>query len=109
MVGGGYVSGRENSMIVTPHTVTEAIGGASDHKMLGLDGLQDTRLSYKARGVLAVALSLVDDGRPATISSLQQESDRDGREAVASALRELTALGYRTVTPGSQVEWRRSL
>lgn len=43
MVGGGNVSGRENSMIVTPHTVTEAIGDAPNHKMLGLGTRHTTR------------------------------------------------------------------
>jgi hypothetical protein len=95
--------------MVAPGAVKTARGETPDHKMLGVDGLQDTRLSYKARGVLAVALLLVAEGQRATMAALAQESERDGREAIASALRELTALGYRTVTSGSHVEWRRSL
>ncbi len=58
------------------------------------DVLRDRRLSYKARGILAFALSH-DDGYEATETWLVSASDKDGREAVRSALRELESLGYR--------------
>lgn len=56
--------------------------------------IRDKRLSYKARGVLMFALSH-SDGFEATETWLIDSSDRDGREAVRSALKELEAKGYR--------------
>jgi hypothetical protein len=62
------------------------------HHAAGFRGLQDRRLSYTARGLLADLLSRPDgwreDGRRMADTSTQ------GRLAVAKALRELTAFGY---------------
>ena len=62
--------------------------------------LRDTRLSYKARGMLAMVLSNVGDWE-APREWLVEQSERDGRDSVQSALNELTDLGYRRVTKGN--------
>ena len=59
--------------------------------------LRDRRLSFKARGVLALVLSNVGEWE-ATLGWLVRQSDHDGRHAVQQALNELTALGYRRVS-----------
>jgi hypothetical protein len=59
--------------------------------------LRDRRLSFKARGVLAMVLSNVGEWE-ATARWLESQSDKDGAHAIQSALNELTELGYRVVT-----------
>lgn len=54
--------------------------------------LQDKRLSFKARGILCLMLSLPQNWQ--TYSSWIQEQGLEGREAVQSALAELEVLGY---------------
>lgn len=58
--------------------------------------LRDNRLSFRARGILAMVLSNVGEweaGRDWIVSM----SDNDGITAVQTALNELTELGYRKV------------
>lgn len=59
--------------------------------------LRDKRLSFKARGILAMVLSNVGEWE-ATARWIEEQSEVDGAHAVQSALNELTALGYRVVT-----------
>ncbi|MBR7827575.1 hypothetical protein KDK95_14750 [Actinospica sp. MGRD01-02] len=59
---------------------------------LGNEVLRDSRLSYCARGVLGHLLSL-PDGQRADIRTLTERTP-EGRERVASALRELERFGY---------------
>ncbi len=59
--------------------------------------LRDRRLSWKARGILAYALSH-SDGYEATETWLIEASDKDGRDSVRSALVELERFGYRKKT-----------
>lgn len=74
--------------------------------------LQDQRLSYAARGVLAELLSR-DDGHALTSEDLwqaaqQHRSDRaEGRRAIRSALAELETAGYlvRRKTQGQRGRW----
>lgn len=61
------------------------------------EALRDRRLSYRARGILAMVLSHSEEWE-AGRDWLVEQSDKDGREAVQSALNELRELGYRQVT-----------
>ena len=61
---------------------------------LGNEVLRDSRLSYCARGILAYLLSQ-PDGKRDDIRTLAERTP-EGRERVASAMRELEALGYLT-------------
>jgi hypothetical protein len=55
--------------------------------------MQDERLSWKARGLMGYLLSLPDDWT-IYLEELERHSDRDGRESLASGIKELIALGY---------------
>lgn len=74
--------------------------------------LRDKRLSYKARGILAMVLSHSGEWN-ASREFIVSHSDHDGQKAVQAGLNELTALGYRKVvkrqredgTWESWVEW----
>lgn len=68
--------------------------------------LQDRRLSFKARGVLAFVVSLPPDAH-LTAAWLEQQG-AEGREAIRSALRELEKCGYyrRTKTAAGQSRWK---
>lgn len=54
--------------------------------------MQDNRLSFRARGVLAYVLSMPDDWRHS--SRRMAACGNEGRDAVQAALNELRALGY---------------
>ena len=56
--------------------------------------LRDERLSFKSKGLLSVILSLPDDWR-ISIEGMTQFSS-DGKDAIRSAIRELTDAGYIT-------------
>jgi len=78
------------------------------------EALRDSRLSFKARGVLALVLSNVGEWE-ATLRWLCKQSDKDGKHAIQQALNELTALGYRHVTKApingvmrTIVEWKHT-
>jgi hypothetical protein len=74
--------------------------------------LRDARLSFRARGILAMVLSHTGEWQ-ASRDWIVDQSDREGREAVQTALNELTDLGYRRVVKERQedgtirtyVEW----
>src|SRR6187200_3176088 len=72
--------------------------------------LDDTRLSWKARGLLSYLLSKPDHWQ-VSIRHLTAQSKRDGRSAVQSALQELQRYGYaklRTIRgPGGRVMGKR--
>lgn len=55
--------------------------------------LLDKRLSWKARGLLAYLMTKPDDWE-ISVTNLIDSSDRDGREAVQSGLKELETVGY---------------
>lgn len=55
--------------------------------------LCDTRLSWKARGLFSFLLSKPDDWK-VIVSYLADQSPKDGRASVTSALQELQEIGY---------------
>lgn len=55
--------------------------------------LEDARLSYKARGILGFLLCK-PDGWITNTQNLVNNSDKDGKESVASGLKELEVCGY---------------
>lgn len=59
------------------------------------DTIRDKRLSFKARGIHHLLLSYPDGWR-VNIEHLTSESDKDGKTAIASGLKELEELGYLT-------------
>ena len=72
--------------------------------------IRDKRLSFKARGLHHLLLSY-PDGWQVKIEHLVSESEKDGRTAIASALRELENCGYlvrrqiRDLKTGRLGEW----
>jgi hypothetical protein len=90
--------------------MTNATGGAITYnatrdkgiQLIQRDVLQDKRLSFRARGILAYLLSLPDGWRTSA-AQLSKElkaaesadaKAKEGREAVERALRELVTVGY---------------
>ena len=63
--------------------------------------LRDTRLTYRARGILAMVLSNVGEWE-ASRTWLVSMGAGEGRQAVQTALNELTELGYREVVKERQ-------
>lgn len=57
------------------------------------DILDDKRLTFKARGLLAYMLSKPDDWRFYT-TELVKHSQKDGRDSIDSALKEMEKIGY---------------
>ena len=57
---------------------------------------RDKSLSFRARGILALVLSNSGEWS-APREWLEQQSDKEGREAIQRALNELSELGYRVV------------
>lgn len=65
--------------------------------------LRDKRLSFKARGILAMVLSHAEEW-DAQRDWIENQSDHDGRAAIQSALNELTEHGYRRVEKQQQAD-----
>jgi hypothetical protein len=65
------------------------------------EALRDKRLSFKARGILALVLSHSGEWT-APMRWLESQSEHDGRAAIQAGLNELTDLGYRVVTKERQ-------
>lgn len=61
--------------------------------MINKNVMRDERLSWKARGIMGYLLSLPDDWVLYT-EELEKHSDRDGRESLASGIKELIKHGY---------------
>ena len=63
--------------------------------MIAKDIMQEEGLSFKARGIMAYLLSLPDDW-VLHMSELEKRSRKDGREKIASGIKELIEFGYIT-------------
>ena len=61
--------------------------------MINKNVMQDERLSWKARGLMGYLLSLPDDWVLYT-EELEKHSEKDGRESLASGIKELIKYGY---------------
>ena len=66
----------------------------SGYTIIRNDVLRDSRLSYRARGLLAEILSRPDNWR--VRSNQIADQSKEGRDAIRSALREIEAAGYIT-------------
>lgn len=68
--------------------------------------LQDSRLSYRARGILASVLSRPADWRTSA-EQIANESPSEGRDAIRRALKELESCGYlvRRRVQGNRGHW----
>lgn len=62
------------------------------YESISRDSLQDRRLSYKARGIMAYLKSMPPDWETST-EDIADASDKDGYEAVNSGIKELEAVG----------------
>ncbi len=62
-------------------------------KAINTDPLRDKNLSFKARGVLAMLLTMPNDWK-GQIYHLENSSKKDGKKAIRSALKELVESGY---------------
>lgn len=64
-----------------------------NYSIISNDILNDQRLSFKARGLLAYMLSKPDDWKFYT-EELVKHSDKDGISAIKAALNEMENMGY---------------
>jgi hypothetical protein len=79
-----------------------------DYTKIANAAIKDKRLSFKARGVHHLLLSYPDNW-VVNMNHLIGESDRDGRDAIYSAISELKDLGYvvrrRIRKSGGMIDW----
>lgn len=68
-----------------------------NYTVISNDCIRDSRLSFKARGLLVLLLSY-PDGWKVNTEHLTTQSEKDGRTSVLSALKELEQFGYLTRT-----------
>lgn len=66
---------------------------SKDYTVISNAAIRDTRLSFKSRGLHHLLLSY-PNGWQINIEHLSEQSDKDGKDAVASALKELETVGY---------------
>lgn len=80
---------REDNALVDAELVEEGKGFES----ISRDALQDGRLSFKARGIMAYLKSKPPRWKTST-RAIAADSDCDGYESVNNGIKELEALGY---------------
>jgi hypothetical protein len=72
---------------------TIRIDHSKDYTIISNLAIRDKRLSFRARGLHHLLLSY-PDGWEVKVEHLANESDKEGRDAIASALKELEEFGY---------------
>jgi ABC-type dipeptide/oligopeptide/nickel transport system ATPase component len=77
---------------LTNNTIIRTVKRQSEFALIDKYGLNDDRLTWKAKGLLAYLLSLPDDWK-VYVKDLQNRS-KDGRDAVVSGIQELLEFGY---------------
>lgn len=75
---------------MTAIVVTKA---KTPYKLLNVTASRDKRLSFKARGILFYLLSKPTDWT-CHVFDLCNNSDKDGRKAIQTAMQELVEFGY---------------
>jgi hypothetical protein len=76
-------------------TAIRAVSAAQGNfLMIANAAMQDTRLSYQARGIIAYVLSLPPEDTQRLTAKIIEAGATNGRESVRSALHELEGLGY---------------
>lgn len=65
----------------------------SEYVNIPNETVRDSRLSFKASGLLAYLLSLPENWK-VNVEHLASESDKDGRDSVSSAIKELVSIRY---------------
>lgn len=91
-------------------TAIRAASSAQGHyTMLANAAMQDTRLSYQARGIIAYVLSLKPQETEHLTAAMIEAGGTNGRESVRSALKELERYGYyrksKQAGPGGKWIW----
>lgn len=81
------LEGRETSIYRSEHD------DENPYQMINRKTLEDKQLSFKARGLLSYMLTR-PQGWEFNITHLVTQSDKDGRDAIRSALSELVEHGY---------------
>jgi hypothetical protein len=81
------LEGRESTIIKVKHDEEHP------YLMISRETLEDTQLSFKARGLLFYMLGR-PNGWEFNVAHLMKQSDQDGRDAIRSGLRELRKAGY---------------
>lgn len=79
------------------------------YAIISNETLRDSRLSFRARGVLAYLLSMPDNWQ--TSSDRLAKETTEGRDAIRAALRELQSAGYiaRHRSQGDDGRWKSEL
>jgi hypothetical protein len=88
-------------------SIVRAPRPANHYTTIRNDVIRDPRLSYRAAGVLATILSH-SDGWKTTSETLAERNDKEGRDAIRKALRELEDAGYlrRERVRGDRGRWK---
>lgn len=78
--------------------MTNRIKKTANFCQISNDALRDTRLSYCARGILAMVLTHSDEWKTST-DWLRENTKSEGKVAIGNAIKELKEAGYLKITP----------